>query len=46
MVALGVHVYRCGASFVPKFVRKVLKNGWVQVDPPCVQTVVKSSLGT
>ena len=25
---------------------KVLKNGWVQVDPPCAQTGVKSSLGT
>ena len=22
------------------------KNGWVQVDPPCAQTGVKSSLGT
>ena len=25
---------------------KALKNEWVQVDPPCAQTRVKSSLGT
>ena len=25
---------------------KVLKNGWVQVDPPCAPTGVKSGLGT
>ena len=25
---------------------KVPKNEWVQVDPPCAQTGVKSSLGT
>ena len=30
MVVLGV--YRYGPGFVPKRVRKVLKNGWVQVD--------------
>ena len=26
--------------------RKVPKNGWVQVDPHCAQTGVKSSLST
>ena len=46
MVVLSV--YRYGASFVPKFLRKVPKNEWVQVDPPppCAQTGVKSSLCT
>ena len=44
MVVLGVYKY--GASFVANFLWKVLKNGWVQVDPPCAQTGVKSSLGT
>ena len=37
-------VYKYGVSFVPKFLQ-VFKNGWVQVDPPCAQTGVKSSLG-
>ena len=39
MVVLGVNRY--GASFVPIFLQKVLKNGWVQVDSPCAQTGVK-----
>ena len=44
MVVLGV--YRYGASFVPKFLREKPKNEWVQVDPPCAQTGVKSTLST
>ena len=44
MVILGVYTY--GVSFVPKFLRKVLKNEWIQMDPPCAQTGLKSSLGT
>ena len=44
MVVLDVYIY--GASFVPNSYGKVPKNEWVQVDPPCAQTGVKSSLGT
>ena len=37
MVVEGV--YRYGASFVPKFLGgEVIKNGWVQVDPPALCT--------
>ena len=45
MVVLGVYIY--GASFAYRnSYGKVPKNEWVQVDPPCAQTGVKSSLGT
>ena len=43
MVVLGV--YRYGASFVPEFQRESISNGWVQVDLPCAQTGLQSSLG-
>ena len=43
MVVLGAYTY--GASSVPKFLRESAQKG-VQVNPPCAQTGVKSSLGT
>ena len=43
MVVLGVDMVQ--VSYRNSY-GKVLKNGWVQVDPTCAQTGVKSSLGS
>ena len=40
-----MYTYMVQVSY-PNSYGKVPKNEWVQVDPPCAQTGVKSSLGT
>ena len=46
MVVLGVYIYGTSLISYRNSYGKVPKNKWVQVDPPCAETGVKSSLGT